>query len=128
MAEERGLAGRVGTLRNSNKSLNINRLTNLCLSMMVKELTHCDGQGSGIKTALGTPFNRENDHMGSRRIKKPNGEERQLEAVMSRSYCFLRTRRLTREGEATRGSTEVNSRPLLGRESEVDRDRRERPA
>lgn len=66
--------------------------------------------------------------MGSRRTKKPNGEERQLETVMSRSYCFLRTRRLRREGEAIRGSTEVNSWPLLGRESEVDRDRRECPA
>lgn len=80
MAEGRGLTGSGG--RNSNKSLNINRFTNLCPSLMVNKLTHGDGQGSGTKTALETPFNRENDHMGRRRTKKPTGEERQLEAVM----------------------------------------------
>lgn len=80
MVEGRSLTERVGRateklLSNSHKSLNFNRLTNLCPSLIVKELTHMVGQGSGTKTTSGMALNRANGHMGSVRAKKSNGEE-----------------------------------------------------
>lgn len=52
----------------------------------------------------------------------------QLEAATSRSCCLLRMRRIRREDEVIRGSSEVDTWLLLGREYEVDQDRRKCPA